>query len=78
LGKPYSLFFRKRVVTAVESDGLSCNQAVRQFGIGISTAIGWVNRFRNTGDLAPGQMGGHKQKAIAEASCLAVAANPGW
>jgi transposase len=43
---------------------LSCNQAAKQFGIGISTAIGWVNRLRNTGDLAPGQMGGHKPKAI--------------
>jgi transposase len=52
------------VVAAVESGGLSCNQAAKQFGIGISTAIGWVNRVRNTGDLAPGQMGGHKPKAI--------------
>jgi transposase len=44
---------------------LSCNQAAKEFGIGISTAIGWVNRLRKTGDLAPGQMGGHKPKAIA-------------
>jgi transposase len=58
------LAFRKRVVAAVESGGLSCNQAAKQFGIGISTAIGWVNRLRNTGDLTPGQMGGHKPKAI--------------
>jgi transposase len=53
-----------RVVAAVESGGLSCNQAAKQFGIGISTAIGWVNRLRKTGSLAPGQMGGHKPKAI--------------
>ena len=64
MGKPYPLAFRKRVVAAVESGGLSCNQAAKQFGIGISTAIGWLNRLRNTGDLAPGQMGGHKPKAI--------------
>jgi len=64
MGKPYPLVFRKRVVAAVESGGLSCNQAAKQFGIGISTAIGWVNRQRKTGSVAPGQMGGHKPKAI--------------
>jgi len=67
MGKPYPLEFRKRVVAAVESGGLSCNQAAKQFGIGISTAIGWVNRRRKTGSLAPGQMGGHKPKAISGA-----------
>jgi transposase len=64
MGKPYPLELRKRVVAAVENDGLSCNEAARRFGIGISTAIGWVNRLRKTGSLAPGQMGGHKPRAI--------------
>src|ERR1043165_3870581 len=64
MGKPYPLELRKRVVAAVESGGLSCNQAAKQFGIGISTAIGWVTRHRKTGSLAPGNMGGHKPKAI--------------
>jgi putative transposase len=64
MGKPYPLEFRKRVVAAVESGGLSCNQAAKRFGIGISTAINWVNRLRETGSVAPGQMGGHKPKAI--------------
>jgi hypothetical protein len=45
MGKPYSLDRRKRVVAAVETGGLSCNQAAKQFGIGISTAIGWVHRL---------------------------------
>ena len=67
MGKPYPLEFRKRVVAAVESGGLSRNQAAKQFGIGISTAIGWVNRLRKTGSLAAGQMGGHKPKAISGA-----------
>ena len=64
MGKPYPLAFRKQVVAAVESGGLSCNQAAERFGIGISTAIGWVRRLRETGSLAAGQMGGHKPKAI--------------
>jgi transposase len=64
MGKPYPLELRKRVVSAIQSGGLSCNQAAKQFGIGISTAIGWAKRLRETGSVAPGQMGGHKPKAI--------------
>src|SRR5438045_5767749 len=30
-----------------------------QFGVGVSTAIVWVRRLRETGSVAPGQMGGH-------------------
>ena len=64
MGKPYSLDLRERVVSAVVSGGLSCNQAAKRFGIGISTAINWVKRQRETGSVAPGQMGGHKSKSI--------------
>ena len=64
MGKPYSEDLRKRVVAAVETGGLSCNQAAKRFGIGISTAIGWVRRLRETGSVAPGKMGGHRPKAI--------------
>src|SRR4029077_11422605 len=38
--------------------------AARQFGVAISTAIGWMKRVDETGSVAPGQMGGHKPKAI--------------
>jgi transposase len=55
---------RERVVTAVVVEGLSCHEAASRFGIGVSTAIAWVRRFRETGSVAPGQMGGHKPKAI--------------
>lgn len=64
MGRPYSEDLRKRVVAAVETGGLSCNQAAERFGVGISTAIGWVRRLRETGSVAPGKMGGHKRKAI--------------
>jgi len=52
------------VVAVVQTGGLSCNQAAKQFGVGISTAINWVKRWRQTGSIAPGKMGGHKPKAI--------------
>src|SRR6185295_7785276 len=64
MGKPYSDDLRERVVSAVVSGGLSCNQAAKQFGVGISTAINWVRRLRETGSVAPGKMGGHKPRAI--------------
>jgi len=64
MGRPYSNDLRERVVSAVERDGMSRNQAAAHFGVAISTAIGWVRRFRQTGSVAPGQMGGHKPRAI--------------
>lgn len=62
--KPYSIDLRERVVAAVEQDGLSRREAASRFDVGVSTAITWVRRFRETGSVAPGQMGGHKPKAI--------------
>ena len=63
MGKPYSVDLRKRVVAAIEG-GMSRNQAAKQFGVAISTAIGWMQRVEQTGSVAPGQMGGHKPKTI--------------
>jgi transposase len=64
MGKPYSLDLRKRVVAAVETGGLSCNRAARQFEVAVSTAIGWVRRHRETGSVAAGKIGGYRPKAI--------------
>ena len=64
MGKPYSVDLRERVVGAVEKGGLSCHRAAAQFGVGVSTAIRWVRRVRETGSVTPGQMGGHKPKSI--------------
>jgi len=63
MGKPYSRDLRKRVVAAIQG-GMSRNQAAQQFGVAISTAIGWMRRVEETGSVEPGQMGGHKPKAI--------------
>ncbi len=64
MAKPYSIDLRERVVAAVERGGLSRRAAAARFGVGISTAIAWVRRFRERGSVAPGKMGGHKPKAI--------------
>jgi putative transposase len=64
MATPLSMDLRKRVIAAVEEEGLSRHEAAARFGIGVSTAIDWLRRFRETGSAAPGQMGGHKPKAI--------------
>jgi transposase len=64
MGKPYSMDLRERVIAAVKTGGMSCNRAAKQFGIGVSTAVNWVKRVRETGSVKPGKMGGHKPKAI--------------
>ena len=67
MAKPYSIDLRERVVAAVEEGGQSRRRAAGQFGVGISTAIEWVRRFRETGSVKPGKMGGHKPKKISGA-----------
>ena len=64
MAKPYSMDLRERVVAAVVTGGLSCNRAAKQFGVGISTAINWVKRLRETGNVAPGKMGGHRKPVL--------------
>lgn len=64
MAKPYSIDLRERVVAAVETGGLSRRRAALRFGVGVSTVINWVRRFRETGSVAPGKMGGHKPKSI--------------
>lgn len=64
MARPYSMDLRERVVRAVEEDGLSRRGAAARYGVSESAAIKWVKRFRTTGSVAPGQMGGHRPKKI--------------
>jgi len=65
MGRPYSIDLRERVVGAVIKGGLSRHQAAAQFGVGVSTAILWVQRFRKTGSVEPDKIGGYRPKKIA-------------
>ena len=66
MGKPYSQDLRDRVVAAVETGGMSCRGAARRFGVGESSAIRWVERYRQTGSAAAGKMGGHRRPVLLE------------
>lgn len=63
MGSPYSEDLRERVVGSVAS-GLSCNRAAKLFRIGVSTAIGWTKRWRETGSVAAKPMGGDQSSRI--------------
>lgn len=62
--KPYSMDLRERVVSAVERGGMSRQAAAARFGVAPSSAIKWVRRYRATGSVAPGQIGGHKPRVL--------------
>lgn len=62
--KPYSNDLRERVVLSVVEGGLSRHSAAARFGVSVSTAIKWVQRYRETGSVAPKKVGGYKPKSI--------------
>ena len=56
--RPYSNDLRERVVVAFEADG-SCRAVGVRFGVAASTVVKWSQRYRRTGSVAPGKVGGH-------------------
>src|ERR1700692_1360863 len=64
MARAYSDDLRARGVAAVERHGMSRHKAAAHFGVAVSTAVGWLARFRRTGSVAPGQMGGHKPRTV--------------
>jgi len=64
MGKPCSMDLRERVIAAIEQEGMSRQQAAARFGVAPSSAVKWVARYRSTGSVAPGKMGGHKPRTL--------------
>ncbi len=64
MAKPYSMDLRERVVAAVEREGMSRHAAASRYGVAASSAIKWVQRFRDTGSVAPAQIGGYKPRTL--------------
>ncbi|MBA4091027.1 MAG: IS630 family transposase [Sphingobium sp.] len=62
--RAYSNDLRERVVSAVLRDGFSRHAAAARFGVAPSSAIKWVNRYQETGSVAPDQIGGHKPRTL--------------
>src|ERR1700678_125038 len=60
---PLSNDLRKRVVAAVLG-GESCRSAASRFGVSVSSAVKWSQRYRRTGSGTPSQMGGHRKRML--------------
>jgi transposase len=54
---------RERVVAAV-SRGESCRTVATRFGVAVSSVVKWSQRYRATGSVAPGKMGGHRRPVL--------------
>jgi transposase len=64
MAKAYSQDLRDRVIGAVEEEGMSRRAAAAQFGVGESSAIKWVQRYRRTGERGPVGTGGHRRSKL--------------
>jgi putative transposase len=60
---PLSNDLRERVVGAIEA-GESCRSAAARFGIAVSSAVKWHQRYRATGSVSPAGMGGHRKRIL--------------
>lgn len=63
MSRPYSNDLRERVVRDMGS-GRSARAAAARFGVSVATAVRWSQRFRRTGGVAPGKIGGHRKPIL--------------
>lgn len=72
MARPLSNDLRERVVAAVE-DGGSVRLVAKRFGVAVSSVVKWSRRYRATGSVAPGQMGGHRRRVLEPYRALVAA-----
>src|SRR6202034_3856164 len=63
MSRPLSNDLRERVVAAVVG-GASCRTVAARFGVAVSSVVKWSQRYRATGSVAPGKMGGHRKRVL--------------
>ena len=68
-----SVDLRKRVVAAVKG-GMSRRQAAAHYQVGVSSAIRWVAREEETGDITPKKLGGDQRSKAIEAQADVILA----
>ncbi len=77
--RPLSNDLRHRLVAAVDG-GMSRRSAAKVFGVAASTAIKWVDQWRQRGDVRPRPQGGdrrsHRLEAYAEEVLALVTETP--
>src|ERR1700727_2537997 len=63
--RPLSNDLRKRAVAAI-AKGESCRSVALRFGVAVSSVVKWSQRYRATGSVAPGKMGGHRKRRVTD------------
>jgi putative transposase len=63
MAKPYSMELRERAMARL-ARGETTRQIAEALSIAPSTVSKWKSRERETGSVAPGQMGGHKVRTL--------------
>jgi transposase len=63
MAKPLDHDLRIRITAAVKG-GMSCRATSQRFGVSPSAVIKLMARYRATGSLKPGQMGGHRPRLL--------------
>jgi putative transposase len=61
--RPLSNDLRERVVAAVGA-GESCRAVAARFGVAVSSVVKWSQRYRATGSVSPGKVGGHRKRVL--------------
>lgn len=60
MSRAYSNDLRERAVTAFVA-GETARTVATRFGVSVSSVVKWHQRYRETGSVAPGKMGGHRK-----------------
>jgi transposase len=63
MSRPLSNDLRERVVAAV-SGGESCRTVATRCGVAVSSVVKWSQRYRATGSVARGKIGGHRKPVL--------------
>tara|TARA_R110000787_G_scaffold88103_1_gene187247 strand:+ start:4788 stop:5240 length:453 start_codon:yes stop_codon:yes gene_type:complete len=63
MASPLSNDLRERVVQSIDA-GESCRSVAARFEVSVSSAVKWSQRYRATGSVAPGKMGGHRKRIL--------------
>jgi transposase len=63
MSRPLSNDLRERVVAAVVG-GESSRTVASRFGVAVSSVVKWSQRYRATGSVSPGKMGGHRKPLL--------------
>ncbi|WP_422366280.1 IS630 family transposase [Pelagibius sp.] len=61
--RPYSNDLRERAIAALQA-GESCRVVAKRFGVAVYSVVKWHQRYRATGSVAPGKVGGHRRRLL--------------